>query len=581
MKILGIHPTHTATAALIEDGALLGMISEERLNGIKEWHGIPKKAISYLLDSNNIKPEDIDVVAINGLSPTSNASDFINESFNIQMSGFGAFKSLMPSFLIKKNWWVRPAVKIAHVLRNKKEIYDYFKKIGINGDKIVFVDHHTCHAHTCFMNPEGKTDDMLIVTLDAAGDGYCGSVNVVKNNKLITIDRINVYNSLGLLYSRMTQYLNMKPLSHEYKVMGLAAYSKDKESDEVYRILRSKFMDLSKKNPLQFENLSGAVNWEYLDEFDNYFRRTRFDVLAGGVQKLVENLVTEWVLNCVKKTGIKNVFCAGGVFMNVKTNMLLAYRKEIDSLFIVPSCGDESCSMGAALFVYRNYCKRKGIKFNPQKLKDIYFGNDIKEEEILEAIKENKDKIEAKKVKNINEFTASLLSKGEIVARCSGKMEFGARALGNRSILAHPNKTGVIREINEAIKQRDFWMPFACTINDKYEKDYLINPKRVQSSHMMISFRTKEKAHEDLINGMHQYDLTARPQILKKEDNPDYYEIIEEFRKRTGIGGLLNTSFNIHGKPIVSTPSDAIDTLLKSGLKNLIIGNYYITKKKV
>ena len=579
MKILGIHPTHTATVALMEDGKLLGMISEERLNRIKEWHGIPKRAVSKLLKINNLEPGQIDLVAINGLSPTSNASDFMNESFSLQMAGFNLFKAVVPHSWIKKNWWVKSAVSLTHKLRNKKEIYSYFEGIGIGKDKIIFVDHHTCHLHTCFLNPEGRTNDMLILTLDAAGDGHCGSVSVVKNNKLIVIDRMNLYNSLGFLFSRMTQYLNMKPLSHEYKVMGLAAYSKDKESEEVYKILRSKFLDIDKKNPLRFENLSGAVNWEYLDEFDKYFKKTRFDNLAGGVQKLVETLVTEWVLNCVKKTGIKKVFCAGGIFMNVKTNMLLAYRKEIDELFIVPSCGDESCSMGAAMYAYRKHCKKNGVLFKPNKLEDIYFGNDNSTEDILQAAEKYKGQILLKKVKNINKFVADLLTKGEIVARCSGRMEFGARALGNRSILAHPNKTGVVREINEAIKQRDFWMPFACTVLDKYQEEYLINPKKIQSSHMMISLHTTKKAHEHLINGMHQYDLTARPQILKKSHNPDYYEIIEEFRKRTGIGGLLNTSFNIHGEPIVSTPSDAISTLLRSGLKHLIIEDYYITKK--
>jgi len=159
-------------------------------------------------------------------------------------------------------------------------------------------------------------------------------------------------------------------------------------------------------------------------------------------------------------------------------------------------------------------------------------------------------------------------------------MEFGARALGNRSILGHPNKTGVTREINDAIKQRDFWMPFACTVLDKYEEDYLINPSKVPSHYMILSFMGTPKAHEHLINGMHQYDLTVRPQVLKKEHNPDYYQMLEHFHELTGIGGILNTSFNIHGEPIVCTPEDAISTLLRSGLKNLVMGNYHITKIK-
>jgi len=579
MIILGIHPTHTATAALMKDGKLLGMISEERLNRTKEWYGLPKKSVSKLLELNNIAPKDIDFVAINGLTATSNPSDFVNKSFNIQMAGFNLFKTILPHSIVKKNWWVKPVVRMSHKLRNKGEIYNYFRDLGISEDKIRFIDHHTCHLSACFMNPTGVNEDMLILTLDAAGDGCCGSVSVFKDNKLVTIDRMNLYNSLGFLYSRVTQYLNMKPLSHEYKVMGLAAYSKGDESEEVYRTLRKHFMDIDKSNPLRFENLSGAVNWDYLDELDKHFKKTRFDNLAGGIQKLTEELVKEWVLNCVKKTGIKNVFCAGGVFMNVKANMLLAYEDQIDRLFIFPSCGDESCSMGAAMHIYRTECLKSNVPFEPSKLEDIYFGNDIHEKDIIEALERYKSEINFKKIKNINRFAANLLSKGEIISRCSGKMEFGARALGNRSILAHPSKSGVVREINELIKQRDFWMPFACTVLDSSQRAYLINPKGVQSSHMMVSFKTTVKAQEHLINGMHQYDLTARPQILKKSQNPDYYEIITEFKKKTGIGGLLNTSFNIHGEPIVCTPADAISTLLRSGLKHLVVNDYYITKK--
>ena len=193
-------------------------------------------------------------------------------------------------------------------------------------------------------------------------------------------------------------------------------------------------------------------------------------------------------------------------------------------------------------------------------------------------LQKKKWSIKAVRVDDVNKLVASILASGEIVARCSGKMEFGARALGNRSILGHPNKIGVTREINDAIKQRDFWMPFACSILDKYEDDYLINPTKVPSNYMILSFMGTQKAHDHLINGMHQYDLTVRPQVVKREHNPDYYEVIENFHELTGIGGILNTSFNIHGEPIVYTPEDAISTLLRSGLKNLVMGHYHVTK---
>lgn len=579
MKILGVHPTHTATAALLEDGKILSVISEERLNRIKEYWGLPVKAIDKILSLNSTSPQEIDLVAINGFTTPSAPSDFTRKTFNPYLSGFNAFKKIMPHALMKRNWWVKPAVNVSHTLRKKDEIYQYFERKGIGREKVIFVDHHTCHAYTSFLNPWGQTDDILLLTLDGAGDGYCGTISVVKKGKVVAIDKMNFYNSLGLLYSRLTQYLNMKPISHEYKVMGLAAYSKGKESEKVYRVLREKFMRIDPKNPLRMENLSGAVNWEYLDLFRTYFGTTRFDHLAGGAQKLVEELVHQWVLNCIKKTGIRNVFCTGGVFMNVKANMKLAYEKAIDRLFVFPSCGDESTAIGACYYGYKLLSQKRNTPFKPAKLSHIYFGNETSEEETQAALARYKDKVIARKIKNPNAFVASLLAKGEIVARCSGPMEFGARALGNRSILAHPNKNGVVREINEAIKQRDFWMPFACSMLKERAKDYLVNPHNVDSPFMILSFETTPLAQRELINGMHAYDLTCRPQVVSQEANPDYHAILKTFEKQTGIGGILNTSLNIHGEPVVCTAEDALSTLVRSGLNHLIIDNYYIQKK--
>lgn len=579
MKILGIHDGHTATAALMEDGKILSVISEERLNRKKEWFGFPKESIKKILEIHKIKIKDIDLVVICGKSGSTTYNDFMRKTIHPYLIGFNAFKKVFPKSIVKKNWWVNPIISITSKLRKKKEIYSFFDSRGFDRKKIIFLDHHTCHAYTAFSNPWGQKDDMLILTLDAAGDGLCGTINTYKNGKFKVLDKINVYNSLGLFYSRLTQYLNMKPLSHEYKVMGLAAYTKESETDNTLKILKEKFFRIDPKNPLRMENLSGATNWEYLRKFEKFFGNVRFDNLAGGAQRLVEELLVQWVKNAVKITGIKNVFCAGGVFMNVKANMKIIYSNITEKFFVFPSCGDESNAIGACNFGYWLLCKKNNLEFLPEKLENIYFGPDFAEKEIMNAIHKFKNKINYKKTPNINKFTAELLARGEIVARCSGKMEFGARALGNRSILAHPNKIGVTREINDAIKQRDFWMPFACTILDKYEEDYIINPKKVPAYYMILSFKTKDRAHTELINGMHQYDLTIRPQILKKEHNPDYYGVISNFKKLTGIGGVLNTSFNIHGEPIVCSPEDAIDTFIRSGLKHLVIDNYYISKK--
>jgi len=579
MKILGIHRGHTATAAYMEDGKIISVISEERLNRIKEWQGFPEMAVKKIFKMNAISPKEIDLIVIGGKIKPTTHSDYIGKKFSVYMGGFNIFRIITPKIIIKNNWWVEPIIKVADLIRNKSVDYKFLENLGISRDKIIFLDHHTAHAYTTLLNFWGQKNNMLILTLDGVGDGYSATVNKIENGKFITIDKTNLYNSLGLLYSRVTQYLNLKPLSHEYKVMGLAAYTKEEDVNSVFERFNKDFMRIDPKNNLRMENLSKAVNHEYLKKFDKYFKNVRFDNFAGGAQKLVEELILQWVKNAVKQTGINEVFCSGGVFMNVKANMRLSYAPEIKKLFVFPSCADESNAIGACNYGYKILCEKNDKEFSLAKLNNLYLGPEYSGREIKIALEKYKSKINFKNIEKINEFIASKLAEGEIVARYSGRMEFGARALGNRSILAHPSKREVIRIINDAIKQRDFWMPFAATILKEREKDYLINPHKVISPFMTYSFHTTDLARKDLINGMHNYDLTCRPQVLEKQDNPDYYEVIKNFEKKTGIGGVLNTSFNIHGEPIVCTPEDALDVFIRSGLKHLVIGKYYITKK--
>ena len=383
MKILGIYDGHTATAALLENGKILSVISEERLNREKEWLGFPQQSIEKVLSMNNTSVSELDQIVVCGKLGSTTYKDFMNQNFNIMMTGFNVFKAVAPKSVMKGKWWPEAVVSTASRFRKKTDIYNYFDNLGYDRSKIIFVDHHTCHAYTTFTNTWGQKDDMLILTLDAAGDGYCGRVNVVKNGEFKTIERINLYNSLGLLYSRLTQYLGMKPLSHEYKVMGLAAYTKEEDSQKIFEIFNTKFMRINPNNPLQLENLSGAVNWDYLDKFDKYFKNTRFDHLAGGGQKLVEELIVQWISNAIQATGIKNVFCSGGVFMNVKANMRTIYKNITDRFFVFPSCGDESNAIGACNYGYEKLCKEQNIEFHPHKLEEYYFGNEFTEEEMV------------------------------------------------------------------------------------------------------------------------------------------------------------------------------------------------------
>jgi len=264
--------------------------------------------------------------------------------------------------------------------------------------------------------------------------------------------------------------------------------------------------------------------------------------------------------------------------MNVKLNLKIMEMPEVRKFFVFPSCGDESLAIGAAYYGYEQVCKDKGKNVDIEPLGDLYKGPEYSNEYIENVLKKESG-IVYSFFDNIEEKIVELLTKKEIVARFAGRMEWGARALGNRSILADASNYEVVKIINEMIKQRDFWMPFAPTILKEREDDYIVNPKKVPAPYMILAFNSKEKAKKDLVAAMHPYDYTLRPQILEKEENEKYYKIIKIFEEMTGMGGILNTSFNLHGYPIVCSPEDAIHVFKNSGLKYLALENWLVKKK--
>ncbi|OGF68278.1 MAG: hypothetical protein A2Y62_02900 [Candidatus Fischerbacteria bacterium RBG_13_37_8] len=570
MITLGIHDGHTATACLMCDGRILACISEERLNRIKEYGGFPEKAIQKCMEMARIKANQIDGIGIVGLmEPT------LPNSYNaphISKRIFAAATSFIPESFFQSDMWVAPAQKIIGSLRNRAKFKSCFSKLGMNSEP-TFYEHHYLHAVTAHYLSWFGIDDNLIITCDGSGDAVCATVNIAKGNEIKRVQEISNYNSIGEFYTQITQFLGMKPMSHEYKVMGLAPYAKEEHAQKTLRIFES-FFDVNGSSPMSFKNTSGCWKWRYIDRFQNILRGHRFDNIARAAQMLVENILVEWISNCVRHTGIKKVVLSGGVFMNVKANNAILDIPEIEQLFILPSCGDESLAIGAAII--------KSVELGCTKIDPIgplYFGPEYSEEEIQEALNKNARDLTYTKIEHIEECIAKELSEGKAVARFANKMEWGARSLGNRSILADARNRDIILKINEAIKNRDFWMPFAPSIMDECEKDYIQNPKDYYSPYMIMAFPTKEKAKTDLIAGLHPYDFTARPQIVRRDWNPSYYELLKTFKRITGVGGILNTSFNLHGEAIACSPEDAIYTFTHSALDGLAIGNFYVKKK--
>lgn len=306
------------------------------------------------------------------------------------------------------------------------------------------------------------------------------------------------------------------------------------------------------------------------------FKRQRFDHIAAGVQLFTERFLVNWVRNCIRETGIHRVALSGGVFMNVKANQRILDMPEVEELFVFPSCGDESNAMGCAWLQYHRASGRL-----PGALGPLYLGDAITNAEIEEALRtypfEHPVKVETPA--DIEKRVAELLGRGAIVARCSGRMEFGARALGNRSILANAAQPDCVRVINEMIKCRDFWMPFAASILAHRSADYLEKRKPMPAPYMIMTFDTRPERRHEIAAGTHPFDHTCRPQEVDEHWNPEYYKLLRYFEEITGIGGILNTSFNLHGEPMVANARDALRVFDVSGLRYLALGGALLSKQ--
>lgn len=575
MIILGLNTSHNATASLLIDGEIVACISEERFVRIKNFFGFPKKSVEYLLSSNNIKMQDVDFIVNGGtiFVPPWDPIENLNKYGFIKRNSF---------FLLSSVPFLEIILRKANYLNEKFSTDRLYKEIirntGVGKEKIILAPHHLCHAYSAYYGfvceDDRKKNNYTVFTHDAKGDFLCATVSSATNNRLKVVAETKAGNSLAALYADITALLGMKINEHEYKVMGLAPYASSYEIQKVYPLLSHLVM----VSGTYFKARFGMVGiYSYLrKELTSY----RFDGIAGAAQKLVEDLTLQWVKNGVKKTKNKQIVLGGGLFMNVKANKIIAEDSQINSVVVCPSSGDESNAIGAAYYGYEYFCNKNGISFEPKEVRDLYLGPDFPKKDILSAIQPLKrsKKFRIYESDAVEEKIAQMLSRGKIVARCSGRMEFGARALGNRSILSDPRSKDVIRRINEKIKNRDFWMPFAPVVMRKRTKDYMLKKGNIDSKYMTTAFDSTLKAQQEISATLHPYDFTMRPQIIDKECNPSYYKIIEEFEKITGVGALLNTSFNLHGEPIVCSPKDAVKTFIESGLDVLTMGSFIIEK---
>ncbi|MDB3879118.1 hypothetical protein N9311_05250 [Amylibacter sp.] len=573
MKVLGVAYGHNATVCLAIDGEIKFIQSEERLNRIKNSTGFPHLTIKYI-DENICSLNTIDEIVI-FQSSIYGYKFLVQTGFkSVQYGGYldasqeivSPIKRLR-SFDVIWNFENKLRKLLNKFMSPKINLTftDYIKKSTLSSIPVTFLDHHQSHALSClpFIDLD---NDWLIITLDSAGDFLSGTISVQHNGKMERLLSITHENSIGSFYSAVTKYLGMRPGEHEYKVMGLAPYADEKYCQHLIKSLKE-IVSLDKNGKIDFK-FSPATLPKHLDRI---FKNQRFDNISYAIQTITEELISDLTKFWIERTNIKKVALAGGVFMNVKANLKILKLDLIEKLVVVPSAGDESTAIGAALFPFI----QKNIPILP--IQHLYLGANFSDEDILKTLTENNvahtffDDIETK--------VGELLAEGQIVARFKGPMEFGARALGNRSILANPSSFRTVDHINKAIKMRDFWMPFCPSIleEDKYEyvQDYV---SKADLNYMSIAVEGKAASIDKIVAASHPRDETIRPQFVSRETNPEYHRLISAFKNHTGIGAVLNTSFNLHGEPNVCSPTDALNTYFNSGLKYLAIGSYLLEK---
>ena len=588
---LGICVSHGASASLMVDGKVIFAYQEERFNKIKNFVGYPKKSVSKCLEyvqKNNLIIDEAGFTTVN--LPVFPYKYPLDNYFSIEdwidyysKNFYSPNKKI--SSVINKIKKIKKIKKIDTYLNYSKfKRKDYFynyklfraeqKKFLLDQSKgaikkISFLDHHTCHAYYAAFAPEIKQKQNIgIITLDSEGDGINQTFWIFDRKKNI-LKKVNQSSECDIarIYRFITLILKMKPNEHEFKVMGLAPYAKHEYSIKVY--------DEVFKDILKVSNCKIVHNNRPKDLYEYLYKKTkkfRFDNIAAAVQIMTEDLSSKLIKMISKRYRLSYFSLSGGVSMNIKMNGVLAKLDCVKKIFVPPTGTDESLSLGACY-----YLNRKSKNYF---LKNIYLGQKLNNFEIDEKFLRKKINKKFVIQKNINHSEiAKLINNGEIIAVVRGREEFGARSLGNRSILANPYKDGIVQKINDQIKNRDFWMPFALTIMEKHHKKFIQNTKSVSSDFMTVGFDTVEKNYHLIKNGTHQYDQTVRPQILKKDFNEKFYSLIDCFHKLSNVPALLNTSLNLHGYPISSKIDDILFTFNNSGLKYLYIDDNFLIKK--
>lgn len=603
MNIIGINFGHDAAATLIKNGKVIRSIEEEKISRVKQDFGWPKHALEVILKQSGLTPADIDVVAVGGNIYQEIGANEIRYRFNKSKG-------------TKNREYIDRVMAYVGLSgerfseKNKGIFAEEIKALGFSKAKVEFYNHHLCHAAGAYFCSPFTPD--VTITCDGQGDGESFNFYAFDPSRGLSPIVINGQEvSVGAFYSCITQLLGFRPTRHEGKITGLAAYGKQGKLedeflnlfayDEKGNLTRFPFNQVDeywKKYNLESElKLTHKINLQTSESLVGVDYTKRYEILKARIaeiskgytkediayacQKVAEKIVVNETRRVLEKhyAGKKvTVGLAGGVFANVRINQMIYEMPEVSNVFVQPAMGDSGLSIGAAMLADISFAKRD-LNTTQYRFTDTYLGPDYNME--VTAFAESiKHEAEVTLMDHPAKQIAQMMKDNLVVGFWQGSMEWGPRALGKRSMILNTFDRTVNDSVNKRLSRTEF-MPFAPSIIDHMMKTYIpsYDPSCPAADYMTITYDVAPEHHEQLQAVVH-VDGTARPQAVKKETNPYYYEIIDEFYKITGCGAIVNTSFNAHEEPIVSTPESAYKALKEDRIDVLVLDHYKITMKK-
>ncbi len=557
MYILGISCFyHDSSACLIKDGIVVAAVQEERLNRVKASSSFPIKSINYCLSVENITIDDIEKIVFYE-KPYLKFERFILDHLKYYPFSFQNFYKAIPN-------WLNERLVLPILL---KERFGYDRGV-------VYIPHHLSHAGSSFFS--SNFEKAAIITIDGVGEWATTTIGVGEKNKIKILKEINYPNSLGLLYSSITTFLGFSANTGEGKVMAYASYGKPTFIEQFKKIIEIKLDGSFILNKKYFN--FGVGNRMYTSALIKLFGQPRknkdnqkyFDI-AATLQFVLEDVVLKIAKEAYRLTKCKNICLAGGVFLNCVVNSKILKETQFEDVFIQPASGDAGGSLGAALTYYYQYLNNS----RKESFKNAYLGPSFSEYEILKSLRKNNLKFKKINDEKMQEFIIKKVADNKIIGIFKNKMEFGPRALGNRSILASVTNKKIKDYLNTEVKHREWFRPYGIIILKEEQQKYF--DLKLDSPYMLLVGNVNKKLKNKIPSALH-VDDTSRIQTITKKNNSFLHELLKKNKQKNGVGIMINTSFNDNNEPIVCTPNDAIKSFLNMKIDYLVMDNFLIKK---